>query len=128
LNINPDDIAVHFNLACAYSLTEQKDKGYTHLSKAVELGFQDFDKILTHDDLAYLRIQKEFEGFKQSGFRNIQYTPVENTTKTTDKTSDNKEPMDDVLLSQLNKLVELKNKGILSEVEFDLERKKLLRS
>jgi len=36
LSINPQDIALHFNIACAYSMTEVKDKAYYHLAKAVE--------------------------------------------------------------------------------------------
>ena len=71
LDINPNDIALHFNLACAYSLTEKKELCYSHLAKAVSLGFNDFERIVSHDDLAYMRIQPEFESFKASGFRDI---------------------------------------------------------
>ena len=35
LEIAPDDIATHFNLACSYSLTETPDKAFYHLDKAV---------------------------------------------------------------------------------------------
>ena len=35
LEIQPQDISLHFNLACAYSLTEQVDKAYAHLDRAV---------------------------------------------------------------------------------------------
>ena len=37
LEIHPRDISLHFNLACAYSLTEQVDKAYAHLDRAVSL-------------------------------------------------------------------------------------------
>jgi len=50
LQINSQDVAIHFNLACAYSLTEQTDHAYEHLSKAVKYGFTDFEKIKTHDN------------------------------------------------------------------------------
>jgi len=69
LSINPKDIALHFNIACAYSMTEVKDKAYYHLSKAVELGFKDFEKIKTKDDLAFVRIQPEFDEFEESGYK-----------------------------------------------------------
>ncbi|MDX1702583.1 MAG: NINE protein [Melioribacteraceae bacterium] len=121
LEIEPQDIALHFNIACAYSLTEQKEKAYDHLAKAVEYGFKDTEKILTHDDLAYVRIQPEFDDFKKSGFK---------IGKKVDDKGDEQfaeeELTDDVLLSQLNKLAELRKKGLLSEEEFALERKKLL--
>ena len=45
LEINEKDIATHFNIACAYSLTEQKDKSFFHLSEAVKNGFNDIEKI-----------------------------------------------------------------------------------
>ncbi len=120
LEISPDDIALHFNLACAYSLTENKDKGFYHLSRAVKLGFKDKEKIKTHDDLAYLRIQPEFEDFENSGFA------MEKKNKPSPHLREQPEG-DDVLLSQLNRLAELRKKGLLSEDEFVLERKKLLR-
>ncbi len=114
LEIQPDDVALHFNLACAYSLTEKKEKIFYHLDKAVSLGFKDYERILKHDDLAYLRIQPEFEAFKKNGFR------IGSAPKGVP------EVKDDALLARLNRLSELRKKGILSEKEFVLERKKLL--
>lgn len=126
LEINPNDIALHYNLASAYSLTEKKNLSFQHLSKAVGLGFNDFDRIMSHDDLAFLRIQPEFDDFKASGFRNIPRGQAGPTviTDTMVKEADQK---DDVLLSQLSRLAELKNRGILSEQEFLLEKNKLMR-
>ena len=127
LEINPNDIALHFNLACAYSLTEQKDKSFRHLSRSVELGYNDFKKIQEHDDLAFLRIQPEFDEFKDNGYR--LGGKVQPPTPSEDEKEKDSQPVvkDDVLLSQLNKLAELRKKGLLTEEEFNMERKKLLR-
>ncbi len=119
LDIDPRDIALHFNLAAAYSLTEDKEKGYFHLSEAVKHGFKDFEKIDTHDDLAYLRIQEEFDDFKAKGYK---YTSAAKNAPVNEA-----EVTDDVLLSQLNKLAEMRKKGLLSQGEFILEKEKLLR-
>jgi len=119
LAIDPRDIALHFNIAAAYSLTEDKDRAFHHISEAVKHGFKDFEKINTHDDLAYLRIQPEFDAFKENGYKlskQIKQVPVKE-----------EEVTDDVLLSQLNKLAEMRKKGLLSNDEFVLEKEKLLR-
>lgn len=118
LKIEPNDIALHFNLACAYSLLENKEDAFTHLALAVENGFKDFDKIQSHDDLAFLRIQPEFDDYKEKGYKMIP-NPVA-------KETEEQRPMDDVLLSQLNRLMELRKKGVLTENEFVFERKKIL--
>ena len=125
LEIHPKDISLHFNLACAYSLTEQVDKAYAHLDKAVSLGFNDFEKIKSHDDLAYVRIQDRFDEFQQNGFR-LQIPEISEAVKTTERPKE--EPIkDDLLLAQLKRLSELRDRGLLSEQEFMIEKKKLTR-
>lgn len=125
LEIHPKDISLHFNIACAYSLTEQVDKAYSHLDKAVSLGFNDFEKIKTHDDLAYVRIQDRFDDFSHNGFR-LEPQAKMDTPKALEKPVD--EPLlDDLLLSQLKRLAELRDRGLLSEREFLIEKKKLTR-
>ncbi len=126
LEINPKDISLHFNLACAYSLTEQVDKAYAHLDRAVSLGFNDFDKIKTHDDLAYVRIQDRFEDFKNNGYR--LELPATIPVNTDVPEIHKEEPIqDDVLLAQLKRLAELRDRGLLSEQEYSIEKKKLTR-
>lgn len=128
LEFSPTDVALHFNIACAYSLTEKKTLAYHHLSKAVQHGLKDVERILNHDDLAFVRIQPEFDQFRSSGFRQNPFDtekhPVQNEKE---PVTQNVEETDDKLLSQLNKLSELRKRGILSEEEFIFERKKILR-
>lgn len=125
LEIDEGDPDIHFNLGSAYALTEDKDLGFFHISRAVELGFKDFEKILTNDDLAYLRIQPEFDAFKANDFRG--YTKKSNTAIPQNVNRQENLLDQDVLLSQLNKLKELREKGILSQQDFEQESKKLLR-
>ncbi len=73
----PRDASLHFNLACCYSLLENKDQSLYYLQKAVENGFKDVEKIKTHEALAYLRIQPEFETFMRNGFK----TPMPDANK-----------------------------------------------
>jgi tetratricopeptide (TPR) repeat protein len=126
LEIDPNDVALNFNIACAYSLSEKKDEAYTHLAKAVSLGFNDFERILTHDDLAFVRIQPEFDMFKKSGYIAYNLSKKEGAQQNLDVAV--KVENNDTLLAQLNRLAELKEKGILSEEEFVMEKKKLTRN
>ena len=99
MEINPKDISLHFNLACAYSLTEQVDKAYMHIDRAVSLGFNDFEKLKTHDDLAFVRIQDRFEAFQKNGYR-LELPAVE-TENTQIPEIPKEEPIQDDLLSQI---------------------------
>lgn len=138
LEIDGKDIAVHFNIACAYSLNEEAEKAFYHLDKAVSLGFNDFKRIKEHDALAYLRIQNDFETFEANNFR-LEKTPsveapkeqglelsspIKEEEKTEPEDSLNLESSD--LLEQLKKLGELRDKGLLTEEEFVVQKRKLL--
>lgn len=117
--ITEADKNVHFNKACIYSLLEQTDKSLFHLQEAIKLGFKDKTKIETIDELAFLRIQPSFEIFKNNGYvigQNNSISPPKDDLL-----------QGDVLLSQLNKLKELRSRGLLSEKEFSYEKEKLLR-
>jgi len=121
LQLDPKDVAIHFNLACAYSLNENAPKAFFHLDKAVTLGFADLQRIKQHDALAYLRIQDEFEAFEQNGFQLVQkLSPPPK--------ADLLEQISGDLLEQLNRLGDLREKGLLSEEEFVSQKRKLLSS
>ncbi|MCL4108642.1 UNVERIFIED_CONTAM: hypothetical protein GTU68_006960 [Idotea baltica] len=117
LKIDPRDLTIHFNLACAYSQLEKPERAYEHISQAVEMGFNDFEKIESHDALAYMRIQPNWEAFKANGYleRKQLASPQPNLL-------DN-----DMLLEQLKKLNELKEKGLITEREFMEQKTKLTR-
>ncbi len=118
LEIDPNDVAVHFNLACAYSLNENIDKSFYHLDQAVAHGFDDFNRIKEHDALAFLRIQDRFEEFENNGFRLIPQLEAPEQEIALEDSSN--------LLEQLKKLGELREKGLLTEEEFSVQKRKLL--
>lgn len=128
LNEFPNDIALHFNLACAYSLNEDVEKAFYHIDKAVHLGFNDFDRIRNHDALAYLRIDPNFKSFEENDFRlsissneETLNLPVEqpNADEFVEESGD--------LLEEINRLQELRKKNLLSEEEFQLKKKQILK-
>ena len=116
IDIDGNDIPTHFNIACAYSLTEQKDLAYKHLDRAVSLGYKDFERIKTHDAFAYIRIQNDFDAFEKNGFR---------LTAKMDIPLDD-ETIDPLLLERFKKLSELRDRGILTQEEFLIQKEKLL--
>lgn len=126
LDIEPNDVATHFNLACAYSLNERPEKAFFHLGQAVANGFNDFQRIKEHDALAFLRIQPEFEAFEKNGFRLQAETITEQAPEgVLEENNDMLEGQPD-LLEQLKRLGELREKGLLTEEEFTSQKRKLL--
>jgi len=116
LETEPNDISVHFNLACANSLLEQKDEAYFHLNRAIELGFKDYQRIRNHDALAYLRTQPEYEELENR---------VMNPIAKQKKAPENQVPLPD-LLDQIKQLGKLREQGLLTDEEFVAQKKKLL--
>lgn len=66
---DPQDPEIYFHMACCYSNLEKSEEGYECLKKAIKYGFKDENQILTHDMLAFLRIQDAFEDFVNSGYK-----------------------------------------------------------
>jgi TM2 domain-containing membrane protein YozV len=122
LELDPRDISIHFNLACTYSLNENAERAFFHLDKAVSLGFNDFKKIKAHDALAFLRIQDGFEAFEKNNFR-----LAAGSNPTVQNAKVELPPEDhSPILEQLKKLNDLRQRGLLTEEEFDLHKKKLI--
>jgi len=119
LQLDEKNAAIHFNLACAYSLSEKTERSLYHLEQAVGNGFDDFDKIKTHDALAYLRIQPEFNTFES---KNLNIT----TQKQVDPENSNLLDSTPNLLEQLKKLQSMRKSGRISEEDFQNEKRKLL--
>ncbi len=131
LELNPRDVASHFNIACAYSVEEEADRAFYHLDRAVALGFDDFTRIRTHDSLAYLRVQRAYPTFAEHQFRlaSAPPTPLKNTDDplvASDTPLDTTSPVHDELLEQLQRLAALREKGLLTELEFSTQKRRLL--
>ncbi len=126
LAINPKDTATHFNMACAYSLLEDATQSLHHLDKAVANGFNDFLRIKTHDALAYVRIQDEYEAFEANKFRLPVKSRMIAVEEVTQDAPNIEAPKED-LLEQLKKLGELRERGYLTDEEFIEQKQKLFR-
>lgn len=132
LKKNPRDVAAHFNIACAYSVQEEADRAFYHLDRAVSLGFDDFDRIMTHDSLAYLRVQRAYPAFADKQFRLATSQPqsapnVDDPIVGSNEPAPAREaPVHDELLEQLQRLAALREKGLLTDLEFTAQKRRLL--
>ena len=127
LSVKFDDAAVHFNLACCYSLNERPDPAFFHLTKAVHFGFIDFDKIEKHEGLSFLRTQREFPDFVKKGYQ--LHSPPQNG-QNTDETPDllSQKPTERPnLIDQIKRLSHLREQGILTEEEYNGMKEEVLR-
>jgi tetratricopeptide (TPR) repeat protein len=57
----PNDDLVWYNLGCSFSLTNHPDDAFEALTKAVELGYGDYDWMKTDPDLNNLHADPRFE-------------------------------------------------------------------
>jgi hypothetical protein len=68
LSVDPHDPEVHFHMACAYSILERTLEGFESLRLSVKYHLRDKDMILSHDMLAFIRMNEAFEDFVESDF------------------------------------------------------------
>jgi len=57
----PNDDLVWYNLGCSYALTNHSDEAFEALTKAVELGYGDYDWMKSDPDLNPLHKDPRFE-------------------------------------------------------------------
>ncbi len=136
LEIEPNDPATHFNLACSYSILEDQIAAFEHLDLAVANGFNQFDKIKNHDALSFIRTQSKFDEFVKNNYRLPESDEPEEKFQLKEEkpisTPEEKAKaeeiltLEDELLDQIIKLGQLRDKGILTEDEFMAQKQKIL--
>ena len=111
---------VHFNLACCYSMLNDAEMTYLHLEKAVANGLDNIEKIHDHKALAFIRQDEKFNSFVKNNYKR----PFEDMPNEKAENEPEEEKLD--LYGSLLKLGDLKEKGIINEEEFNLQKKKIL--
>jgi tetratricopeptide (TPR) repeat protein len=69
LQNNGQSANAHFNLACCYSELNKTDFAFKHLSKSIELGYSNFEKIETDPSLENVRNTEKFAEFAEQGYK-----------------------------------------------------------
>jgi len=112
--LKPNHWLILFNLALTYSDIKNKEKAFYYLDKSVANGYSHFKHIQEQPSLKFLREQPEFSEFAENGYR---------LPKTENKSNSGNDSV-----SKLEKLAQLKEKGVLTEEEFQKEKQKILTS
>lgn len=107
--------------ARCYSLLEDAEAAYRHLRRAVLLKANNLDIISKDEGFAWLRMREDYTRRRRAG-----YGPVEPLVPTS-TTPPTLPPRQDNILEKLEKLGELKERGLLDDDEFLREKKRLLR-
>lgn len=124
IDLHPDDPQTHYKLASAYSLSEKSDEAFKHLSIAVAQGFNDYERIKSDDAFAFLRIHPEFDAFEKAGY---QRHSTLNTAPRQESSASADQPMDQTLLAQLQRLAEMRKKGLITDEDFEVEKRRIMR-
>ena len=107
ISVEPNFPHAHYNLACVHSLQNNASEAFIHLQKAVELGYDNFRGLQSDPHLEFLRRQPNYQSFVSAGYKLSQAQQLD-------------------VYDQLAKLGQLKEKGLLTNEEFEAEKKKLL--
>lgn len=58
--LRPGDPVILYNLACSYSLLDDKDKAFRAIKQAIHCGYDDFEHLEADKDLDNLRADRRF--------------------------------------------------------------------
>jgi TM2 domain-containing membrane protein YozV len=143
LKESPNEAEIYFKMACCNAILEQKKALFGNVQMAIRCGFSDWNQIRTNDELAYFRIQPEYDKINESNFtiwpevaeEESDYIDVstkvlppknEDESKNVEINEGEPELSTDEILVQLKELGDLHQKGVLSDTEFNMQRRKLL--
>lgn len=137
------DAGTHFNLACSYAQLGQFGEALRHLELSVTFGLPKPERIEKHPALAALRKHSSYATFRANNFRRLNLieltTPAEKPTSEIVEevledfstpppasfSSDARPPGPD-LLEQITRLRELHDAGILTQLEYQTQKEKLM--
>jgi class 3 adenylate cyclase/TM2 domain-containing membrane protein YozV len=129
VEIRYDEPEVQFLLARCFSILEKTEKAFSHLDAAIAFGLKDINRINEYADMAYLRMQPEFDAFVNNNNRLPEEIPSQRKEMPPlPKDTDQAQSVTDTdLLEQLNKLHMLYEEGLLTESEY-LKQEETLKS
>jgi tetratricopeptide (TPR) repeat protein len=125
ITIDPDEGIHHFNLACCYSQL-QNPGALKQIELAVSKGYTNFDKIKTYEYLNWIRKQENFDAFIQRGKKIFKHFGQRGYSMEALETKKNNFSDSEDPIKKLEKLIAIKDKGLLTPEEFNDLKKKIL--
>lgn len=61
--LRPDDPVIFYNLACSYSLMNDRYAALNAIRRAIDLGYDDFEHLTNDQDLAHLMADEQFRQY-----------------------------------------------------------------
>lgn len=129
LDVRADDPGVHFNLACTYAKTRNLPLTLHHLELAISYGLPQPERIEKHPVLEWVRTQPMYVQFRKNNYRQVDLTKATAPAPQPMALKDLQQPAapaEDDLLEQLRTLGSLRERGILTDLEFVEQKEKLL--
>lgn len=102
----------HFKIAQIHSARQRPAEAMNHLAKAVAQGFDDFPAIDNSRELAFMRERDDFRRFIEEGYK----LPAGNASQAVDA------------VALLERLADLRARGMLTDDEFEQQKRRLLSS
>jgi hypothetical protein len=109
-------------MACCFSMLEEPEAAFYHLSNAVQFGFADLDRIHKHKGLAFIRSIDTFDNFVKNNYRIVEMLPAPE-----ESLLDQLEKFNPEILDKIENLGDMMDQGILTKEEFEIEKQKILR-
>ncbi|HMS98679.1 MAG TPA: SHOCT domain-containing protein [Saprospiraceae bacterium] len=103
---------IKFKIARLYSLMKDGENSLKFLAKAINDGFDNFERIHEDKALEYLKSTPEFSSFVTNGYKIV--------------TMENEQPKNSNRIEDLEKISILFEKGLLTIEEFEAEKKRIL--
>lgn len=101
----------NFKLAKLYSINKDIESSLNHLCLSIQQGYRNFDKINKDIELEHLRNSVEFKKFVKNGYKTC--VPLKEKSRIG-------------RIEKLEKLAKLYEKGVLTKIEFEDEKRKIL--
>jgi tetratricopeptide (TPR) repeat protein len=152
--IDLGDAGTHFNLACSYAQLGQYGEALRHLELSVTFGLPKPERIEKHPALAALRKHSSYRSFRANNFRRLNLLELSEPKATDSKIVGEEEtfknfnappppratstkagtaidpkaatPPGPDLLEQITRLRELHDAGVLTQIEYQKQKEKLM--